>query len=106
MAALVSAGPVSVGTTATLIYAAGAQTFVKKLTLSNASTTVGSFVTVYLCRGGSGPSSTNTIIQAQSVPAENCYVSPEFSGVTMQPGDTIQSLASSPVNAVLSGVVL
>lgn len=62
-------------------------------------------ITVYVVRSGSSAITGDIIIDAYPLSAGQAYVSPELSGMVLNPGDSIWALASiaAQVNTVASG---
>lgn len=105
----VLAGPVQLGTSAAALYTAPANTHavVKRAVFTNV--TGGSVtITVYVVRSGGTAGATNEIIATMPLTTLQAYVSPELASMTLNPGDSIQALASAgaSINAVMSGFTL
>lgn len=86
--------------------AANTQIIIKRAVFTNV--TGGAVtVTVYRVPSGGSPGATNTLISTYSVGANSAYVSPELANMVMNPGDTIQALASAAasINAFASGLI-
>ena len=86
--------------------AANTQVIVKRAVFTNV--TAGAItITVYRVPSAGTPGATNTLIGDYSISANTSYVSPELANMVLNPGDTVQALASAAtsINAFASGLI-
>lgn len=84
---------------------ASMKTVITKARFANLDTATAFTFTVYRVASGGSAGTSNIIINARSI-APNCTdLAPELAGMTLDPGDTIQALASTTlkINAFASG---
>lgn len=96
-------------TTGAVAYIAGApssKTIVQKATLSNVTAGAVTF-TMYRVPSGGSAGAGNTIVQTKGLAAGEVYIANELNGLVLDPGDTIQALASAgaSINFTASGVI-
>lgn len=71
------------------------KTIITKARVANSDTATAFTFTVYRVPSGGSPGATNIIINARSVAPGGSDLAPELAGMTLNPGDTIQALAST-----------
>jgi hypothetical protein len=72
------------------------------------NTTAGAITaTAYIVESGGSVTDARKILDAYNIPAHTAYTSPEFAGVTMNTGDTIQCFASAAtsISVNISGIL-
>ncbi len=88
------------GSNATYYTATNVRTIIDKMTLCN--TTAGAITaTIDLVDSGGSAGATERIISARSIAAGETYTCPEAVGHILNPGDTIQGLASSATSITI-----
>lgn len=96
-------------TTTATTYVTGAsnsQTIIKRAVFTNVTAGAVTF-TVYRVPGGGTAAAANTIIPTRSIAVGGTDLAPELANAVLNPGDTIQALASalSSINVFVSGFI-
>ena len=91
--------------TATYYTAGTNRTRIDKMTICNTTGTARTF-DLHIVPSGGAASASNQVIDAKSVGAGETYLCPEVVGHWLEPGDTIQAVASaaSALSIVASGI--
>ena len=79
------------------------KTILKKVTVTNSDLTTPYTFTLYLVKVGGSASSSNIIVNTQTVAPGQCYEVFEVEGQTMNAGDFLQALASTTAELVFAG---
>ena len=102
--------PVRLTAAAAIIYTAPTnfRGTVKQLTATNTTATART-ITVYRVPSGGSPSTTNTVISAETIPPSgngNKSLADRFANQVLNPGDTLQALCSAADAVSMTGGVI
>lgn len=79
----------------------GCKTIIDKFTVTNTTAGTVAFSANLVASGGAAADS-NTIIDAKSIAAGECYTCPELVGQTLEPGGFISTLAGAATSLTIS----
>lgn len=102
--------PAQLGSGAGILYTVppGFRASIKQLTFTNTTATART-ITVYLVPSGGSPSATNTIVSAMTIPPTgqgHVSLAHLFANQVLNPGDTVQALASAATAISAMGGVI
>jgi len=93
-----------IGTSASAIYTcpSGTRAIVKRIVLANDTTTVIK-PNLYLVPSGGSAGVTNIILNQKKLGSNESYSCPEFEGLVLQEGDSIQGTATTAAQVTIQG---